>query len=98
MYSLLHRARNWIEGFALKPLSSVALLLIAFLEGSLFPVAPDFLLVPLCLARPKRSFWYALVVALGSTVGAALGYFIGMRLFDAVGAELLNFFGWQSVF
>jgi membrane protein YqaA with SNARE-associated domain len=95
---LLHRLKYWIEGFAQKPYSTYALFVVAFVESSLFPIAPDFLLIPLCVARPKRALWYALVVALGSTVGAMLGYYIGFQLFDAVGMKTLALFGWSDAF
>ncbi len=95
---LFSRLKDQSQQFAHQPFATLALFLIAFLESSLLPIAPDLLLIPLCLARPKRSFWYALVVALGSTLGAILGYYIGLKMFDTVGAELLNFFSWHSVF
>lgn len=94
----LHRVKNWIESFAQKPYSTSALFVVAFIESSLFPIAPDFLLIPLCVARPKRALWYALIVALGSTVGAMLGYYIGFQLFDAVGMKTLALFGWSDAF
>ena len=44
---------------------------ISFAESSFFPIPPDVLLAPMCLARPERSWWYALVCTIAS---ASLSY------------------------
>jgi membrane protein YqaA with SNARE-associated domain len=94
----LRSIRVWIEGFAHKPSSTFALFIVSFLESSLFPIAPDLLFIPMCLVRPRRALWYAFVVVLGSTIGAMLGYVIGLKLFDSIGSDLLAFFHWQGLF
>ncbi len=66
---------------------------ISFAESSFFPIPPDVLLAPMCLARPERSWWYALVCTIASVLGSLLGYAIGYFLFDTIGQPILDFYG-----
>lgn len=87
-----------MAGFAQKPHATLVLFLMAFVESSLFPIAPDFLFIPLSVMRPRRSLWYAAICVLGSTVGAIVGYYIGFGLFEILGQQILGFFGWTELF
>ncbi len=49
----------------------------AFLESFILPIAHDFFLVVVSLARPKMSLVYALMSTMASTLGNAVGYSIG---------------------
>lgn len=89
----VRRLTAWLEGFAAKPHAVVALLSCAFIEASVFPTPPDVLLVALGVTRPRRSILYSLLVVVGSSVGALLGYYLGNAVFDAVGNRLIAFFG-----
>jgi membrane protein YqaA with SNARE-associated domain len=53
------------------------LLVLAFAESSFFPIPPDLLLIPLCLANPPTALIYALLCTLASVAGAYLGYVLG---------------------
>ena len=64
----------------------LAMAAISFAESSFLPLPPDFLLVPMTLAQPRRAWLIASV--LGGFVGYAIGYF----LFDAVGRPVLEFY------
>lgn len=90
--------KHKVEGFAQKPYSTWILFALAFIESSLVPIAPDLLLIPLAVARPKRSLFYAFICVLGSTIGALLGYFIGFELYGRIGEPLVGFFGWGDLF
>src|SRR3546814_15745352 len=74
-----HHAPRWLFG-------------ISFAESSFFPIPPDVLLGPLCLAQPKRAFYYAFICMLASVLVALLGYVIGLLLFVTVGKAILNAF------
>jgi len=50
---------------------------LAFMESSFFPIPPDVVLVPMCLANPENSLWYAAVTTIGSALGGVFGYAIG---------------------
>ncbi len=62
------------------------LLILAFAESSFFPVFPDFILIPLCLANPEQAVFYALLATVGSATGAYFGYVLG----NVVGQPLLR--------
>lgn len=66
---------------------------ISFAEASFFPIPPDTLLAPMCLARPARAFRYAFICTAASVLGALLGYAIGYFLFETVGQPILSFYG-----
>ncbi len=71
---------------------------ISFAEASFFPIPPDALLAPMCLARPDRAFRYAAICTLASVAGALLGYAIGFFLLEAVGKPILAFYGAADAF
>ena len=87
-----------MEILAQKPYATSALFLIAMIESSLLPVAPDLLFVPLSVLRPRRSLMYAAVCVLGSVGGAVLGYVIGYGVFETVGKTIIVAFGWTESF
>lgn len=55
----------------------LGLVILAFAESSFFPVFPDFLLIPMCLANSERALLYALLATLASAAGAYFGYLLG---------------------
>ena len=61
------------------PMGPWGLFLLAFAESSFFPVPPDVLLIALALMSPEMSFSLAAICTLGSVLGAAFGYFIGIK-------------------
>ncbi len=52
----------------------------------------------LALGAPRQSLHFALLATVGSVAGAALGYAIGMFLFDTVAQPLLAFYHAQAQF
>jgi membrane protein YqaA with SNARE-associated domain len=79
------QAERWLAG-------------ISFAEASFFPIPPDVLLAPMCLADPARAFRYAAITTIASVAGAILGYLIGMFLFEGVGKPILQFYGGMDAF
>jgi membrane protein YqaA with SNARE-associated domain len=69
-----------------------AMALISFAESSFLPLPPDFLLVPMILAQPRRAWLIASICTIASVVGGYVGYAIGYFLFDAVGLPVLEFY------
>src|SRR5262249_58998461 len=65
---------------------------ISFAESPFLPLPPDFLLVPMTLARPRRAWLIATVCTVASVLGGFVGYAIGYFLFDAVGRPVLEFY------
>lgn len=54
---------------------------LSFAESSFFPIPPDVMLAPMCLARPQRAWWFATLCTLSSVAGGMLGYMIGRLAF-----------------
>ncbi len=63
---------------------------LSFAESSFFPIPPDVMLAPMCLARPLKAFWYATVCTLTSVAGGLLGYLIGRLAFTTVEGWLMG--------
>ncbi len=84
---------DWVLHWADTRYAVPALFVLAFVESSFFPIPPDVLLLALALAVPKKSFRYAAICTAGSVLGGMFGYLIGLKLIDAVGMPILNFYG-----
>ena len=50
---------------------------LSFTESSFFPIPPDVMLIPMCLARPKKWWSYAALCTLFSVLGGMEVYRIG---------------------
>ena len=87
------RLYHWVLSWAEHPQGTWALFALAFAESSFFPIPPDVLLIALCLGRPRRAPWFALVCTVGSVLGGLAGYAIGMGLYESVGRPILEFYG-----
>ncbi|WP_297029757.1 YqaA family protein [Thermogutta sp.] len=87
----LRRLYDWVLHWADTPYGTPALFLLAVAESSFFPIPPDVLQIALSVARPKRSFYYALVSGVGSVLGGILGYAIGLLLWAAVGGFFMQY-------
>lgn len=90
---MLRRLYDWTLAKCAHPFAERWLAFISFVESSFFPIPPDVLLGPMCLARPERSFRYALICTVASVLGALLGYAIGLFLFETVGQWILSMYG-----
>jgi membrane protein YqaA with SNARE-associated domain len=64
------------------PRAQWLLVILSFCEAIFFPVAPELMLVPMCLAQPKKGFRYAGLSLLGSIFGMFVGYAIGYYAID----------------
>jgi membrane protein YqaA with SNARE-associated domain len=96
MIALLRRLYHWVLALADRPSAPWALGGISFAESSFFPVPPDVMLIPMCLARPARAFWYATICTVTSVLGGLLGYAIGFLLFDTIGRFLIELYGYRE--
>jgi len=88
----------WTLHWAGTPYALPALVVISFLESSIFPIPPDVLLIPMVLAHPSRAWVYALACTGASVVGGWAGYGIGHFLYDSVGAPVIGFYHLQTQF
>ncbi len=89
----MRRLYDWVLHWAATPYGTWALFLLAFAESSFFPIPPDVLLIAMCVARPERSFRFALVCSVGSVLGGCLGYLIGWQFMASLGSRIVDFYG-----
>jgi membrane protein YqaA with SNARE-associated domain len=96
----LRRLYDWTLHWAHTKYAVPALALLAFAEASFFPIPPDVLLMAMALGKPKRSLWFASVCTAGSVLGAILGWYVGVGLWEALGvfAECPQFEGGAWMF
>jgi len=78
----------WLERWAHHPRATWALGASSFAESSFFPIPPDILLAPMCLARPQRAWFLATVTTVTSVVGGLFGYVIGAYFFHWISPSL----------
>lgn len=90
---MLKRLYEWTLAKAAHEKAPWWLAAISFMESSFFPIPPDVMLAPMCLARPERAFRYALICTIASVLGALLGYAIGFFLFETLGQAILDVYG-----
>jgi membrane protein YqaA with SNARE-associated domain len=69
---------------------------LAVAESSFFPIPPDIFLMALCIATPKRSFRHAAICTMGSVLGGAIGYGLGLFFMDTLGRPILDLYGLQG--
>ena len=72
------------------PRAPIYLTVLSFFEAIIFPVAPEVMLAPMCLAQPKRAFRFAGLSLLGSVFGMFVGYAIGHYAIDLVMPWLID--------
>lgn len=60
------------------------LFVLSIIEAIIFPVMPEVMLAPMCVAAPRRGFYLATVSLVGSMIGAVVGYALGHYAFEMV--------------
>jgi membrane protein YqaA with SNARE-associated domain len=66
-----------VEALSASRYALVLLLVISVVDGSVFPIPPFALLIPMVLAQPKRWWLLALLGTVASLFGGLLGYELG---------------------
>ncbi len=74
---LFGRLYAWTLKWAGHPRAPWALGGLSFAESSVFPIPPDVLLAPMCLAQPRRAMFYAHITTAASVAGGLFGYLLG---------------------
>lgn len=80
--SALSRLYDRVIAWSAHPRAPRILAGLSFAESSFFPVPPDVMLAPMCLAQPRKGWGFALNCTLSSVAGGLLGYLIGRLAFD----------------
>lgn len=90
---MLRRLYDWTMSLASKRSAEVWLAVIAFVESSVFLVPADVLFLPMALAKPERSYRYAIVATIASVLGGIAGWALGYYAYEAVARPVLEFYG-----
>jgi membrane protein YqaA with SNARE-associated domain len=88
---LYQRALTWSR----HPKAPALLGGLSFAEAIVFPVMPEVMLAPMCLAQPQRAFRFASISLLFSLLGAVVGYLLVLYAYVAVQA-MLAALGWLA--
>lgn len=86
---LYERTLSW----ARHPRAPWFLAALSFAEAVVFPVMPEVMLAPMCLAQPRRGFWFATLSLAGALAGAVVGYLLGHFAYELV-KPALGALGW----
>jgi len=90
---MLRRLYDWTMSLASKKSAEVWLAVIAFVESSIFLVPADVLFLPMALAKPERSYRYAIVATIASVLGGIAGWALGYYAYETVARPVLEFYG-----
>lgn len=85
-----------VIGWARHPHAERYLGALSFAESSFFPVPPDVMLAPMCLADRAKAWRFATIPTLTSLAGGIAGYAIGYFLFEAVEPWIRETGHWQQ--
>ncbi|MDC0127361.1 DedA family protein [Methylophilaceae bacterium] len=77
--------------------ASYYLFVLSVAESSFFPIPPDVMLAPMCLAKPSKVWRFAFLATVGSVLGGILGYLIGKFSFEYI-YPLIENFGYSAAY
>ncbi len=84
------RLYDWVIELSAHPRAPAFLSALSFAESSVFPIPPDVMLAPMCLAKPAKSLRYAFLCTLFSVLGGMAGYMIGKLAFGWIEPWLMG--------
>jgi membrane protein YqaA with SNARE-associated domain len=90
---LIRKMYDWTIRLSETKQATWALAAVAFIESSIFPIPPDVLLIPMCIAERRKSFFYATICTVSSVIGGLAGYAIGYYFLKTWGHDILDFYG-----
>ncbi len=74
------------------------LFLISFLNSFIVPFPAEAILIPLCLAHPRRWAVYASISVAAAALGALVGYGIGAIALETIGMPIIHFYSIEETF
>lgn len=92
------RLYNWILSLAHHPHATFCLALLSLAESSVFPIAPDILMIALALERRSMTWVYAIITTISSVVGGVIGYFIGAVLWEHFSSFFFHYVFSEALF
>lgn len=95
---MIRKLYDYTMGLAAKRQAKGLLAAVSFIESSLFPIPPDVMLIPMVLANRKDAWRIAAICSVFSVLGGLLGYVIGFYFFQAIGEQIIGFYGYEEKF
>jgi membrane protein YqaA with SNARE-associated domain len=89
-HSLFQRLYDRVLAWSAHPRAPGILSALSFAESSFFPIPPDVMLAPMCLAKPRRGWFFAGLCTITSVAGGLLGYLIGRLAFHWIEPWLMT--------
>ena len=90
---MFRKMYDWMIKKAASREAVPALAAVSFIESSVFPLPPDLMLIPMCLAEREKAFRFAFICTVASVIGGLLGYAIGYFFYATIGTWILNLYG-----
>ncbi len=85
-----------VIGWSRHPSAERYLCGLSFAESSFFPIPPDVMLLPMCIANRTKAFRFAALTTVMSLLGGIGGYAIGYFLFEAIEPWLRDSSYWDD--
>ena len=95
---MFRKLYNWTLELANKPHAIWFLFFIALIESWIFPIPPDVMIIPMVLMARDKALKIVFVATIGTLIGALIGYGIGNLLFETIGKNLLDLYGYKGEF
>jgi len=71
---------------------------VSFVDSSLFPISPLFMILPMSVSEPKRAFYFANIAIVASVLGGMLGYALGLFAFDLIISPFITLMGYSHYY
>jgi membrane protein YqaA with SNARE-associated domain len=95
--NILQKLYNKTLGLAGHSKASYYLFILSVAESSFFPIPPDVMLAPMCLAKLSKVWRFAFIATIGSVLGGILGYLIGKFSFEYI-EPFIERFGYMMAY
>lgn len=84
------RLYDWVITLSAHRRAPAFLAALSFTESSFFPIPPDVMLIPMCLAKRAKAWYFAALCTLSSVLGGMAGYLIGKLAFGWIEPWLMS--------
>jgi len=68
---------------------------VSFIESFFFPVPPDFMIIPMVVAKKEDYLKIFLIATIGSVLGGLFGYMLGVFFLD-ISMIVIEFYGYEE--
>lgn len=84
--------------WAKHPHASYYLSVFSATEAIFFPIPVEVILAPMVLSEPKKAYFYAMIAAITSVLGAIVGFLLGALAYESLVTPFFEWMGYQHHF